>query len=49
MKNALRASEYAEATWTQSLADWTASHVRALRFFGDVPELVVPATLSPTR
>ena len=33
---------YAEATWTQSLADWTASHVRALAFFGGVPEVVVP-------
>jgi len=36
---------YAEATWTQSLADWTASHVRALTFFGGVPELVVPDNL----
>ena len=33
---------YAEATWTQSLADWCASHVRALRFLGGAPELVVP-------
>ena len=32
----LGASNYtfAEATWTQSLPDWCASHVRALRFFG---------------
>ena len=36
---------YVEATWTQSLADWTASHVRALTFFGGVPELVVPDNL----
>ena len=36
---------YAEATWTQSLADWTASHVRALAFFGGVPEVVVPDNL----
>lgn len=30
---------YSEATWTQSLPDWIASHRRALRFFGGVPEL----------
>lgn len=36
---------YAEATWTQSLADWTASHVRALAFFGGVPEILVPDNL----
>lgn len=36
---------YAEATWTQSLADWIASHVRALTFFGGVPEIVVPDNL----
>jgi transposase len=33
---------FAEATWTQSLVDWCGSHVRALRFLGGVPELVVP-------
>jgi len=33
---------YAEATWTQSLADWIGAHVRAFSFFGGVPELVVP-------
>ena len=40
----LGASSYtfAEATWTQALPDWCASHVRALRFFQGVPELVVP-------
>ena len=27
---------YAEATWTQSLPDWIASHVRAFGFFGGV-------------
>ena len=27
---------YAEATWTQSLADWTGSHVRAFAFMGGV-------------
>lgn len=45
----LGASNYtfAEATWTQSLPDWCASHVRALRFFGGSTELVVPATATP--
>jgi len=33
---------YAEATQTQSLPDWIGSHVRALRFFGGAPELLVP-------
>jgi transposase len=43
----LGASNYtfAEATWTQSLPDWCASHVRALHFIGGVPELVVPDNL----
>ena len=36
---------YAEATWTQALPDWCASHVRAFDFFGGVPELVVPDNL----
>ena len=27
---------YAEATWTQGLADWIASHIRALEYFGAV-------------
>lgn len=36
---------YAEATWTQSLPDWIASHQRALRFFGGAPELLVPDNL----
>lgn len=36
---------YAEATWTQSLADWISSHVRAFSFFGGVPQLVVPDNL----
>lgn len=36
---------YAEATWTQSLADWIASHVRAFSFFGGVPQLIVPDNL----
>ncbi|MCA1636306.1 MAG: IS21 family transposase, partial [Acidobacteria bacterium] len=31
---------YAEATRTQQLPDWISSHVRALEFFGGVPELI---------
>jgi transposase len=37
---------YAEATWSQSLPDWIGSHVRALRYFGGVPELLVPDNLA---
>ncbi len=36
---------YAEATWTQSLPDWIASHERAFAFFGGVPAQVVPDNL----
>lgn len=36
---------YAEATWTQGLPDWIGSHQRAFRYFGGVPELVVPDNL----
>jgi len=36
---------YAEATWTQGLADWITSHVRAFEFFGGVPQLLVPDNL----
>jgi len=36
---------YAEATWTQSLWDWTSSHVRAFEFMGGVAEIVVPDNL----
>ena len=36
---------YAEATWTQTLPDWCGSHARAFKFFGGVPELVVPDNL----
>lgn len=36
---------YAEATWSQTLPDWLASHVRAFAFLGGVPELVVPDNL----
>ena len=43
----LGASNYtfAEATWTQALPDWTASHQRAFRFFGGVTETIVPDNL----
>ena len=43
----LGASSYtfAEATWTQALPDWTASHVHAFEFFGGCPELVIPDNL----
>jgi transposase len=33
---------YAEATWTQGLADWIAAHTRAFAAIGGVPRLVVP-------
>jgi transposase len=36
---------YAEATWTQTLADWIGAHVRAFEFLGGVPEVVVPDNL----
>ena len=36
---------YAEATWTQTLPDWVASHVRALQFMGGSPELLIPDNL----
>jgi transposase len=36
---------YTEATWTQSQADWIASHVRAFHFFGGCPQLLVPDNL----
>ena len=36
---------YAEATWSQSLPDWIASHQRALRFYGGVPVLLIPDNL----
>lgn len=44
---ALGASHYAfvEATWTQGLPDWIASHVRMLAFFGGCPEVIVPDNL----
>ena len=36
---------YVEATWTQSLADWTGSHARAFAFLGAVPHCIVPDNL----
>lgn len=36
---------YAEATWTQSLPDWVASHQRAFRFYGGVTQLLIPDNL----
>ena len=36
---------YAEATWTQTIPDWTTAHVRAFSFFGGVPEILVPDNL----
>jgi len=36
---------YAQASWTQSLADWLGSHVRALTFFGGAPAAFVPDNL----
>lgn len=43
----LGASNYtfAEATWSQGIADWIGSHVRALNFFGGCPRSVVPDNL----
>ena len=36
---------YAEATWTQTLADWIGSHKRAFAFFGGVTALTVSDNL----
>jgi transposase len=36
---------YAEATWTQTLADWIGAHVRMFRFYGAAPRLLVPDNL----
>src|SRR5206468_11220848 len=36
---------YAEATSTQQLPDWIASHVRTFEFMGCVPALLVPDNL----
>ncbi|MCL6579786.1 MAG: IS21 family transposase [Candidatus Bathyarchaeota archaeon] len=36
---------YAEATWTQTMPDWVASHVRAFEYFHGVTELVIQDNL----
>ena len=36
---------FAEATLSQSLADWTGSHVRTFSYFGAVPHCIVPDNL----
>jgi len=36
---------FVEATWSQTLPDWTGSHVRAFDFMGAVPKCVVPDNL----
>src|SRR5690606_31005637 len=36
---------FSEATWSQRLPDWIASHQRMFTFFGGVPELLVPDNL----
>jgi transposase len=36
---------YAEASWTQTLPDWIAAHVRMFRFWGAAPRLLVPDNL----
>jgi transposase len=36
---------YCEATWSQALPDWIASHIRAFEFIGGVPEVLVPDNL----
>jgi len=43
----LGASNYtfSEATWSQSLPDWIASHQRAFAYFNGVTELLIPDNL----
>jgi transposase len=36
---------YAEATWTQGLPDWIASHIRMFEYLGCVPEILTPDNL----
>jgi transposase len=36
---------YAEATWSQDLADWIGSHVRAFTYLGGVSEILIPDNL----
>jgi hypothetical protein len=35
-------NSYAEASWTQALADWIGAHTRAFAALGGVPKLLVP-------
>ena len=36
---------YSEATWTQSLPDWIASHIRTFEYLQATPDLLVPDNL----
>lgn len=36
---------YAEATWSQDVADWVGAHVRALEFFGGSTAQIIPDNL----
>ncbi len=36
---------YAEATWTQQIPDWIATHQRCFAFFGGAPQILVPDNL----
>lgn len=36
---------YAEASWSQAIADWLGAHVRALEFYGGAPAAFVPDNL----
>ena len=36
---------YVEATWTQGLPDWIASHIRMFEYLGAVPEILTPDNL----
>jgi transposase len=36
---------YAEAHWHQNLANWTGAHVRMFKYFGGLPEYIVPDNL----
>lgn len=36
---------YAEATWSQGMADWIGAHERALKYFNALPLVVVPDNL----
>ena len=40
---------YAQATWTQGLADWIGGHVGAFEPIGGVPALLVCVTGCPAR